>query len=89
MAGRCGRTAQSTTRCRISIARCRHQPIVQCILQRAVDNRQPHTLVITSLQHVAINKITTCCRLAEKAVTHWQSLFPLAHPIDGTATRCK
>jgi len=39
-AGRCGRSAQSTTRCRISIARCRYQPIVQCILQRAVDNRQ-------------------------------------------------
>ena len=59
MAGRCGRTAQSTTRCRISIARCRYQPIVQCILQRAVDNRQPHTLVITTRCLVAINKITS------------------------------
>ena len=46
MAVRCGRTAQSTTRCRISIARCRYQQIVQCILQCAVDNRQPHTLVV-------------------------------------------
>ena len=46
--GRCGRTAQSTTRCRISIARCSYQPIVQCILQRAVDNCQSHTLVITT-----------------------------------------
>ena len=46
MAGRGGRTAQSTTRCRISIVRCRYQQIVQCILQCAVDNRQPHTLVV-------------------------------------------
>jgi len=32
----------------ISIARYRYQPIVQCILQRAVDNRQSHTFVITT-----------------------------------------
>jgi len=61
MAGRCGRTAQSTTRCRISTARCRiitprrrHRPINANVLQRVLDNNQLTNEPFTYLQRVAM-----------------------------------